>query len=158
MEKRDSKRSFTRTQKNEILYQQNNKCANIKCRKDLDPRDIEYHHDKPWANGGRTINQNGRALCGSCHNVISHKNRLKHSENDTSEKNNNSKKREKSISKKELLNQLPKTKLRKIVKEFDPGFEDDYLIERSWDKEDYIDFLSSSRKVTVEKIEKILEG
>ena len=103
MKKRDSKRSFTRTQKNEILYQQNNKCA--KCHKDLDPRDIEFHHDKPWANGGRTITINGRALCGSCHNVISHKNRIKQIENDTSENKNNSKQREKPISKKELLSQ-----------------------------------------------------
>ncbi|MFH1473339.1 MAG: HNH endonuclease signature motif containing protein [Candidatus Aenigmatarchaeota archaeon] len=74
---RDKRRSFTRSQKNEILYQQGNKCAI--CHKPLDPRDIEYDHKKPWASGGRTITINGRALCGSCHNKVSHKTRLKKS-------------------------------------------------------------------------------
>lgn len=37
---RDTRRAFTQTQKQEILYQQDNKCAF--CHKKLDPRDIEY--------------------------------------------------------------------------------------------------------------------
>ena len=72
--KRDTKRSFTRTQKNEILYQQNGKCA--QCHERLDPRDIEFDHKKAWASEGRTKTQNGRAVCGSCHNKISHGQRL----------------------------------------------------------------------------------
>ncbi len=72
---RDKRRSFTQSQKNEILYQQNGKCA--KCHKRLDPRDIEFDHKKPWADKGRTITQNGRALCGSCHNIVNHGQRLK---------------------------------------------------------------------------------
>jgi len=73
--KRDGRRKFTQTQRKEILYQQNNKCS--RCHKMLDPRDIHYHHEKPWASGGRTITTNGRALCGSCHNIIGHEANLK---------------------------------------------------------------------------------
>jgi len=73
--KRDSRRSFTSTQKKEILYQQNSKCA--RCHKKLDPRAIHFHHKKPWSSGGRTITVNGRALCADCHEILSHKERLK---------------------------------------------------------------------------------
>jgi len=31
----------------------------------------------PWASGGRTKVVNGRALCADCHEIISHKDRLK---------------------------------------------------------------------------------
>ena len=72
--KRDSRRGFTTTQKNQILYQQNNKCA--RCYNKLDPRAIEFDHKKPWASGGRTVIVNGRALCPKCHKIITHKARL----------------------------------------------------------------------------------
>ena len=74
-ENRDSRRAFSQTQKKEILYQQNNKCA--KCHKKLDPREIEFDHKKPWASGGRTITINGRALCAKCHKIVTHQDRLK---------------------------------------------------------------------------------
>lgn len=73
--KRDGNRAFNQTQKKEILFQQNNKCA--RCHGSLDPRDIEFDHKKPWAANGRTITQNGRALHGSCHNIVTHQTRLK---------------------------------------------------------------------------------
>ena len=73
--KRDTRRAFTPTQKKEILYQQNNKCA--KCHKPLDPRAVHFHHIKPWSSGGRTITVNGAALCPTCHEIITHKERLK---------------------------------------------------------------------------------
>lgn len=73
--KRDIRRAFSSTQKKEILYQQDNKCA--RCHKNLDPRAIHFDHKKPWASGGRTITTNGRALCANCHEIISHKERLK---------------------------------------------------------------------------------
>lgn len=73
--KADSRRAFTPTQKKQILYQQNNKCA--KCHKPLDPRAIHFHHIKPWSSGGRTITQNGAALCPTCHEILTHKERLK---------------------------------------------------------------------------------
>jgi hypothetical protein len=72
---RDTRRAFTSTQKNEILYQQDNKCAI--CHEKLDPRAKHFHHEKPWSSGGRTITQNGRALCANCHEKETHKERLK---------------------------------------------------------------------------------
>jgi nitrate/TMAO reductase-like tetraheme cytochrome c subunit len=74
---RDERRAFNTTQRKEILHQQDNRCARNLCHKRLDPRDIHFHHDKPWASGGRTITENGRALCGSCHNIVEHEKRLK---------------------------------------------------------------------------------
>jgi 5-methylcytosine-specific restriction endonuclease McrA len=73
--KRDTRRAFNATQKKEILYQQNNKCA--RCHKKLDPRATQFDHKKPWASGGRTIKENGRALCSECHDIVSHEERLR---------------------------------------------------------------------------------
>jgi predicted restriction endonuclease len=72
---RDGRRAFTTTQKNEILHQQDGKCA--ECQKKLDQRVIEYHHIKAWAAKGRTVTQNGAALCPICHKLKTHKERLK---------------------------------------------------------------------------------
>ncbi|MFZ3169183.1 MAG: HNH endonuclease signature motif containing protein [Candidatus Methanoperedens sp.] len=60
---------------------------------------------------------------------------------------------EKPISKRELLNGLSRAKLIKIAKklDIDPEFGDIL-----YEKEGYVDILSSSRKVTVEKIQEIL--
>jgi hypothetical protein len=75
---RDTRRTFTKTQKNEILYQQNNRCAGIDCNhKKLDPRAIHYHHIKSWSESGRTITTNGAALCPTCHAISHHKENLK---------------------------------------------------------------------------------
>jgi nitrate/TMAO reductase-like tetraheme cytochrome c subunit len=82
--RRDKKRAFTQTQKKEILYAQNNKCAI--CHKSLDPRDIEYDHKTPWADKGHTKVKNGRAVCGSCHNIKTHKDKLKKVEGKKSNK------------------------------------------------------------------------
>ncbi|PVX23382.1 MAG: hypothetical protein CW691_10760 [Candidatus Bathyarchaeum sp.] len=73
--RRDARRAFTATQRKEILYQQSNKCA--KCHEKLDPRATQFDHKKSWASGGRTITQNGRALCSTCHDVVTHNKRLK---------------------------------------------------------------------------------
>ncbi|MFA5573363.1 MAG: HNH endonuclease [Crenarchaeota archaeon] len=72
---RDIRRAFAQTQKNEILFQQDGKCA--ECHKKLDPRTVEFDHKEPWASGGRTVTINGRALCVGCHKIISHRHRLK---------------------------------------------------------------------------------
>ena len=96
--KRDPRRAFNLTQKHDILYQQDNKCA--RCHKKLDPRAIQFDHKKPWASGGRTITQNGRALCGECHDIVTHTQRLKKTD----------KKRKKKSS---SLFDLPKIKLPK---------------------------------------------
>lgn len=71
---RDKRRAFTKTQQNEILYQQNNKCAI--CQKPLDPRAIQYDHHKGWADKGRTVTRNGRALHPTCHAIKTHDDRL----------------------------------------------------------------------------------
>ena len=73
--KRDTRRAFTRTQKNEIWAQQNGNCA--KCHDPLDPRAVEYDHKKGWADRGKTVVINGQALCSNCHKLKTHKQRLK---------------------------------------------------------------------------------
>lgn len=75
MTSRDTRRAFTQTQRNEILYQQDNKCA--KCHERLDPRATEFDHVKPWVAQGRTVTQNGAALCLKCHGIKTHYERLK---------------------------------------------------------------------------------
>ena len=72
---KDSRRSFTKTQKNEIWERQNGRCA--KCPKKLDTRTVEYDHIKPWADKGKTILENGEALCANCHKLKSHSDKLK---------------------------------------------------------------------------------
>jgi len=86
---RDGRRNFSQTQRKEILYQQDNRCARTECHKRLDPRDIHYHHEKPWASGGRTITTNGRAVCGSCHNILGHEENLKRVDKKRPHKSNN---------------------------------------------------------------------
>jgi hypothetical protein len=75
MEGRDTRRTFTQTQKLEILYQQNSKCA--KCHEILDLRIVQYDHIKAWADQGRTITQNGAALHPNCHALKTHIERVK---------------------------------------------------------------------------------
>lgn len=72
---RDKRRTFTRTQKNEIWAQQGGKCA--KCHKRLDLRTVEYDHGRAWSSGGATTVKNGRALCSDCHKLKHHEARLK---------------------------------------------------------------------------------
>ena len=135
--------------KNELLVRSKGICQ--RCRIPLKGMKPDIHHKNQDPSDNNISNL--MVLCRNCHSKM-HYNKDGTLKNSTTKIS--SKQIEKPISKKELLNQLPKTKLKKIVKVFDPGFEDFYLLGR--DKEDYIDFLSSSRKVTVKKIEKILEG
>ena len=62
---RDSRRKFTSNQQKHIWSQQNGKCAS--CKQQLDPLITEYDHVKPWADKGKTIVENGAALCLNCH-------------------------------------------------------------------------------------------
>jgi hypothetical protein len=71
---RDKRRAFTRTQKNQIWYQQDGFCAI--CKNKLDTRTVEYDHKEAWAAQGRTITTNGRALCANCHKIETHEARL----------------------------------------------------------------------------------
>lgn len=74
---KDTRRSFTATQKKEILAQQDFKCAS--CRRKLGVA-YHFHHAKAWAVGGETTVKNGRAVCANCHEKISHRERLKNVE------------------------------------------------------------------------------
>jgi DNA-directed RNA polymerase subunit RPC12/RpoP len=71
--RRDSRRSFSSTQKKQILAQQDYKCA--RCHKKLGVA-YHFHHAKSWSSGGKTTVKNGRALCANCHEEITHKERL----------------------------------------------------------------------------------
>jgi len=72
---RDTRRSFSPTQRSELWAQQDGKCGN--CHKSLDMRTVEYDHTKAWAAKGKTITENGAALCPQCHKLKTHKERLK---------------------------------------------------------------------------------
>ena len=85
--KKDTRRAFTKTQKNEIWAQQDGLCAGSSCgHKRLDPRTVEYHHGRAWSNGGKTMVKNGQALCSECHKLKHHRQRLKKVETRTSQK------------------------------------------------------------------------
>jgi hypothetical protein len=70
---RDPRRAFSQTQKTKILHQQNYKCA--ACHRPLDLRIVQYDHHKPWADKGRTVSENGRALHPDCHALKTHEDR-----------------------------------------------------------------------------------
>ena len=71
---RDSRRSFTKSQKEAILYWQQYRCA--RCHYPLDNRAVKFHHKKHWSQGGRTTIKNGIALCSICHDIIHHEERI----------------------------------------------------------------------------------
>ncbi len=72
---RDTRRTFGNTQKKQIWYQQNGKCA--RCHKPLNIITVEYDHIKSWADKGKTITENGAALCRECHGMKNHEERHK---------------------------------------------------------------------------------
>ena len=135
--------------KHELLVRSKGKCQ--KCGISLKGMKPDIHHKN--RNPSDNEISNLMVLCRNCHSKM-HYNKdgtLKKSTTKIGRKK--SKQNEKPISKKELLNQLPKTKLKQIVKKLDLDYDG------FWDgdeKEDYIDFLSSSRAVTVKKIRETL--
>ena len=72
---RDERRSFNRTQQSKIWEKQHGKCA--KCKKSLKPSSTHYDHIKPWEKGGKTVVENGQAICASCHSEKTRDDRLK---------------------------------------------------------------------------------
>jgi 5-methylcytosine-specific restriction endonuclease McrA len=72
---KDSRRSFTQSQKNEICDRQKNRCA--KCKAHLLKAATHYDHIKPYSKNGKTEVNNGQALCSNCHSVKSNKDQLK---------------------------------------------------------------------------------
>jgi predicted restriction endonuclease len=104
-ETRDKRRAFTQTQKNEILHQQDNKCAI--CHKKLDPRAIEFDHRKEWSASGKTIIRNGAALCPTCHRIKTHNSRVKKIDKPQ---------KERKLASKEYLNNLTVKQLKYLAK------------------------------------------
>ena len=84
--KKDKRQSVSRSQKNEILSKQRNKCA--VCKKSLDMRATDFDHIKEVYKGGKSRVGNLQALCANCHNVKTHEEKLKKVE--TRRKTNNS--------------------------------------------------------------------
>lgn len=62
---RDYRRCFTHTQQCVIWERQQGLCG--ECGNKLDLRTVIYHHIKPWSQGGKTVIENGLALCPNCH-------------------------------------------------------------------------------------------
>jgi 5-methylcytosine-specific restriction endonuclease McrA len=73
--RRDSRRSFTYTQKVAIFRQQKGKCAI--CRKQLDFTLADFDHKKPFESGGKTTVKNGEAIHKDCHARKTQKETLK---------------------------------------------------------------------------------
>ena len=74
---RDSRRSFNRTQQNEIWDNQHGKCAGSHCKHSRLLRSAtHYDHIIPHEKGGRTEVSNGQALCATCHSIKTNKDRL----------------------------------------------------------------------------------
>ena len=73
--KRDSRRTFTRTQQKELISRQENKC-NL-CKKELSTDNVDYDHIIPWEDRGKTTLNNGQAICLECHRKKTRKEKLK---------------------------------------------------------------------------------
>jgi hypothetical protein len=84
MAQRDPRRYFTEKQKDEIYERQGGRCANCpriftrrypgRHGKDNPERwegwPPNFDHIKDWADGGRTVVENGEALCRHCHSCV----------------------------------------------------------------------------------------
>ena len=72
--RKNDRQPISKSQKNEILAKQKNKCAN--CKKLLDMRATHFDHIKEVYKGGKSIIANLQALCANCHNIKTHKDKL----------------------------------------------------------------------------------
>lgn len=135
--------------KHELLVRSKGKCQ--KCRISLKGMKPDIHHKNRDPSDNKISNL--MVLCRNCHSKM-HFNKDGTLKKSISKISRQSTQNEKPISKKELLNQLPKTKLKKIVKNLDLDYDEFW---EGDEKENYVKFLSSSRKVTVVKIRGILD-
>lgn len=75
---RDTRRTFSPTQRNEIWDKQKGKCAGAHCRHaSLLRSATHFDHIIPWEKGGKTVVSNGQAFCPTCHTLKSQKDRLR---------------------------------------------------------------------------------
>ncbi len=65
LEVKDKKRLFDYGQRLAIYYRDEGKCQD--CGKSLKFDEAEFHHVKPWHEGGLTTVENGLLLCSECH-------------------------------------------------------------------------------------------
>jgi len=122
--KRDNRRAFTQTQKNAILYQQNGKCAGTECKHGkLDPRITHFHHIEPWAAGGRTITENGVALCLICHGLIGHKERLAKIDGSSKPKKTKKQNKRKNSAKRSGSSSDPLNGIERSLREYERGMD-----------------------------------
>lgn len=82
--KRPKRGPVAKSQKNEVLARQKNKCAN--CGNNLDPRSTHFDHIREVYKGGKSKVSNLQALCANCHNIKTHRDRLKRTEKNRSTK------------------------------------------------------------------------
>jgi len=67
-DQRDSKRVWTKAERQQKLDQQNGKCAH--CGKDKTVDQTNGHHKKRHANGGKTNDPNHAEVCKKCHKEL----------------------------------------------------------------------------------------
>ena len=65
---RDPRRTFTRGETNEMLQDQDGKCAG--CGEPKSLGEVDGHHLQRHADGGPTTKDNGAALCKDCHKEV----------------------------------------------------------------------------------------
>lgn len=62
-------RAFPTQVKSRVYEKQGRKCA--RCQTAVPLRETEADHIKPWANGGKTVEDNCQILCKDCHKAVS---------------------------------------------------------------------------------------
>ena len=72
--KSNKREPVSKSQKNEILARQKNRC--VRCRKLLDMRATHFDHIKEVYKGGKSTIDNLQALCSDCHSVKTHDEKL----------------------------------------------------------------------------------
>jgi predicted restriction endonuclease len=64
---KDVKREFDYGQKLAIYSRDKGTCQGLNCQKSVKFSEAEFHHIKPWHEGGPTTVHNGLLLCHKCH-------------------------------------------------------------------------------------------
>ena len=75
---KNKREPVAKSQKNEVLLRQHNKCA--MCKKELNSVSTHFDHIKEVYKGGPSTIKNLQALCANCHSLKTHKDKLKATE------------------------------------------------------------------------------